>query len=133
MSLSLPALGIDIGGGSAKIGIVTPAGQVLAEDVVASDPALSASALIDRYLATAGRLQKSVGSENICGVGIGLPGHIDFELGTTRLGNVPALDSFPIVKYISNKTSARFSSRTMQHWPHLQNIALAWGRAAVGF
>ncbi len=107
MSLSLTALGIDIGGGSAKIGIVTPEGQVLAEDVVASDPKLPASDLIDRYLATAERLQKSVGSDNICGVGIGLPGHIDFDLGMTRLGNVPALDGFPIVEYISNKTAAR--------------------------
>ena len=107
MSLSLPALGIDIGGGSAKIGIVTTAGQVLAENVVASDPKLPAADLIDRYLATGRRLQKSVGADNICGVGIGLPGHIDFELGTTRLGNVPALDGFPIVEYIGNKTAAR--------------------------
>ena len=107
MSLSLPALGIDIGGGSAKIGIVTHAGQVLAEGVVATDPTMSASTLIDLYLAMAERLQKSVGSDNLCGVGIGLPGHIDFELGTTRHGNVPALDDFPIVEYIRDKTSAR--------------------------
>ena len=107
MSQSLPALGIDIGGGSAKIGIVTTGGHVLAEDVVASDPKLPASALIDRYLATAKRLQKSMGCDSICGVGIGLPGHIDFELGTTRLGNVPALDGFPIVEYVRNKTAAR--------------------------
>lgn len=107
MSQSLPALGIDVGGGSAKIGIVSPAGQVLAEDVVASDPDLAASALIDRYLSTADRLKNSVGMDSFCGIGVGLPGHIDFKLGTTRQGNVPALDDFPIVKYVSKKSGTK--------------------------
>jgi glucokinase len=100
----LPALGIDIGGGSAKIGIVSPEGAVLAQDVVASDPSLTASALIDRYLATASRLQHSMGIERLSGIGIGLPGHINFEVGTTRLGNVPSLNGFLIVEYVRSKT-----------------------------
>ena len=106
MSQPLPALGIDVGGGSAKIGIVSPAGQVLAEDVVISDPGFAASVLIDCYLATADRLRKSLGIEKLCGIGVGLPGHIDFKRGTTRLGNVPCLDEFPIVDYVSNKSGS---------------------------
>jgi glucokinase len=104
MSQSLPALGIDVGGGSAKIGIVSPTGQVLAQDVVISDPSMTATALIDRYLMAAERLQKSLGTQGLCGIGIGLPGQIDFTMGTTRLGNVPSLDNFPIVDYVANKT-----------------------------
>ncbi len=107
MSQSLPALGIDVGGGSAKIGIVSSAGQVLAEDVVASDQQVSAPVLIDRYLATAEKLRTSLGIEKLCGIGIGLPGHIDFKLGTTRLGNVPCLDEFPIVDYVNNKSGSQ--------------------------
>ena len=107
MSQLLPALGIDVGGGSAKIGIVSPAGQVLAEDVVISDPGFAASVLIDRYLATADRLKNSVGIDRYCGIGIGLPGHVDFKRGITRLGNVPSLDDFPIVEYVSNKSGSK--------------------------
>ena len=107
MPQSLPALGIDVGGGSAKIGIVSPDGQVLAEDVVASDDQVSAPVLIERYLATAEKLRKSLGIDRLCGIGIGLPGHIDFKLGTTRLGNVPVLDEFPIVDYVSNKSGTK--------------------------
>lgn len=107
MSQPLPALGIDVGGGSAKIGIVSPAGTVLAEDVVISDQRVIAPVLIDRYLATAEKLQKSLAIEKPCGIGIGLPGHIDFELGTTRLGNVPCLDEFRIVDYISQKSGVK--------------------------
>jgi glucokinase len=107
MSASLPALGIDVGGGSAKIGIVSSSGEVLAQDVVASDLDMSAPVLLDRYLATADRLKKVAGVDAICGIGIGLPGHIDFERGTTRLCNVPCLNEFPIVDYVGKKSGAK--------------------------
>jgi glucokinase len=107
MSSSFPALGIDVGGGSAKIGLVSPSGEVLAQDVVASDQGVSAPVLIDRYLATADGLKKSAGVDALCGIGIGLPGHIDFELGTTRLGNVPCLDEFLIVDYVRKRSGVR--------------------------
>lgn len=50
MAQSLAALGIDVGGGSAKIGIVSQTGEVLAQDIVVSDPSLSAAVLLDCYL-----------------------------------------------------------------------------------
>lgn len=107
MTQSLPALGIDVGGGSAKIGLVSPSGVLLAQDVVVSDLSVSAPVLIDRYLATADQLRNLLGVEKLCGIGIGLPGHIDFELGTTRVGNVPCLDEFPIVDYVSKKSGTK--------------------------
>ena len=124
MSQSLPAFGIDVGGGSAKIGIVSPAGLVLAEDVVTSDLRVIAPVLIDRHLATAEKLQKSLEIEKLCGIGIGLPGHIDFELGTTRLGNVPCLDEFPIVDYISQKSGVKVFIENDATWLLSLNIVL---------
>jgi glucokinase len=102
-----PALGIDVGGGSAKIGIVAVDGSILAEDVVTSDPALSAIQLLDAYLDVADRLQASLGLSTLMGVGIGLPGHIAFHAGTTRLCNVRALDDFPIVRHVRERTGLR--------------------------
>jgi glucokinase len=107
MPKDLPALGIDVGGGSAKIGILSPAGEVLGHETVASDPTVPAPALLDRYLDVAAQMQRTLGIGELCGIGIGLPGHIDSIRGTTRLGNVPALDEFPIVDYVS----ARFGTK----------------------
>jgi glucokinase len=104
---TLPALGIDVGGGSAKIGIVSPTGEVLAQDHDTSDASVPAAVLVGRYLATAERLQKSLGVKGLSGIGIGVPGHVDFELGTTRLCNVPSLDGFPIVEFVQKKSGSR--------------------------
>lgn len=107
MSKNIPALGIDVGGGSAKIGIVSKTGEVLAHGNVASDPAATAQALLDRYMEMAAQMQASLGINELCGIGVGLPGHIDFAKGTTRFGNVPALDEFPIVDYVSAKSGRK--------------------------
>ena len=127
MSNGLPALGVDIGGGSAKIGIVSRAGEVLMEGVVVSDPHVSAPVLIDRYLAMGDRFRISLGIENLSGIGFGLPGHINFTLGTTRLGNVPSLNEFPIVEYVSKRSGGPV---------HIENdatlAALAEHRFGVG-
>jgi glucokinase len=104
MAQPLPALGIDVGGGSAKIGVVSPAGEVLAECAVTSDPGLSAPGLLDRYLEAARALQRAAGAGELAGIGIGLPGHIDAEAGTTRLCNVPALNGFPVVEHLSARS-----------------------------
>lgn len=55
-------------------------------------------------MTSADQLRKSTGVAKFCGIGIGLPGHIDFKRGTTRLGNVASLDGFPIADYLCNKS-----------------------------
>jgi glucokinase len=100
----LPALGIDVGGGSAKIGLVAPDGAVLARRQVASDPALGGGALLDSYLDAAFALQAEIKVAELAGIGIGLPGQIDAAGGTTHLGNVASLNGFPIVDYVRTRT-----------------------------
>jgi len=107
MAQQHPALGIDVGGGSAKIGIVSHTGKVLADCTVTSDPSLTAPALLDRYLDAGRGLQAKAGVERIAGIGIGLPGHINFKAGTTRMCNVPALNEFPIVDHLSARSGSR--------------------------
>jgi glucokinase len=104
MAQPLPALGIDVGGSSAKIGIVSRTGEVLASCAVTSDPGLSAPGLLDRYIVAARELQAATGAERLEGIGIGLPGHIDAAAGTTRLCNVASLNGFPIAEHLSEKS-----------------------------
>ncbi len=100
----LPALGIDVGGGSAKIGVVAPDGSVLSQCEVVSDPRLSGGALLDSFLAAAARLQAEARTPDLAGIGIGLPGQIDRQNGTTHVGNVPSLNGFPIVEHVQART-----------------------------
>ena len=99
-----PAIGIDVGGGSTKIGLVAPDGTVLGQCSVASDVRLSGVDLLDQYIAAAEALQREAGIHKLAGIGIGLPGHIDLEAGTTQVGNVGCLNGFPIVQHVSAKT-----------------------------
>ena len=100
----LPALGIDVGGGSAKIGLVAPDGTVIARTQVVSNPALEGGALLDSYLNAAFALQAEIKATKLAGIGIGLPGQIDTAAGTTYVGNVASLDGFPIVGHVRART-----------------------------
>lgn len=100
----LPAIGIDVGGGSAKIGLVAPDGTVLGQCSVASDARLSGADLLDQFIIAAATLQREVGVRKLAGIGIGLPGHIDLEAGTTQVSNVRCLNGFPIIQHVTAKT-----------------------------
>ena len=101
----LPALGIDVGGGSAKIGLVAPDGSVLGRCEVASDSQLTGGDLLDTFLAAAARLQAEAAAPHLSGIGIGLPGQIDLLNGTTYVGNVPSLNSCPCSQQAVNRQS----------------------------
>ncbi len=100
----LPGLGIDVGGGSAKIGLVAPDGSVLGRCEVASDPQLTGGALLDTFLAAAARLQAGARTPDLAGIGIGLPGQINLQCGTTQVGNVLSLNGFAIVEHVRVRT-----------------------------
>jgi glucokinase len=99
--VSLPSLGIDVGGGSAKIGIVAPDGAILARCRVESDPRLSAAELLNKYVVACAELQSEISLPRLAGIGIGLPGNIYFEAGTTRRCNVVAFNDFPVIEYLN--------------------------------
>ena len=100
----LPGLGIDVGGGTTKIGLVAPDGSVLGRCEVASDSQLTGGALLDTFLAAAARLQAEARTPDLAGIGIGLPGQIDLQNGSTHVGNVPALNGFAIIEHVRART-----------------------------
>ena len=86
-------VGVDVGGTNIKLGVVGPSGQVIAKNSFATKPyALSRIKLIsalgreiEASIRTAGLNKKQ-----IAGVGIGLPGLVDYEKGIVRfLPNIP--------------------------------------------
>jgi len=86
-------VGVDVGGTNIKLGVVNPSGQVIVRNSFATKPFASSrirliTALareIEAIIITAGLNKKQ-----IAGVGIGLPGLIDYEKGVVRfLPNIP--------------------------------------------
>ncbi len=86
-------VGVDVGGTNIKLGVVGPSGQVIVRNSFATKPFASSrikliSALsreIEASIITAGLNKKQ-----IFGVGIGLPGLVDYEKGIVRfLPNIP--------------------------------------------
>jgi len=86
-------VGVDVGGTNIKLGVVGPSGKVIARNSFATKPyALSRIKLIS---ALSREIQASIitaglSKKQIAGVGIGLPGLVDYEKGIVRfLPNIP--------------------------------------------
>ena len=86
-------VGVDVGGTNIKLGVVGPSGQVIVRNSFATKPFASSriklisalSSEIEASIITAGLNKKQ-----IAGVGVGLPGLVDYEKGIVRfLPNIP--------------------------------------------
>ena len=86
-------VGVDVGGTNIKLGVVGPSGKVIVRNSFATKPfASSRIRLID---ALANEIEASIitaglNKRQIAGVGVGLPGLVDYEKGIVRfLPNIP--------------------------------------------
>ncbi|WP_108610547.1 ROK family protein [Aminobacter sp. MSH1] len=85
------AIGLDIGGGSTKVGLIAPSGQLLdSRRVVLAEDADFPAILSEYRMAIA-----ALGAAGLP-VGIAYPGHIDRARGLGLYSNVPALDGHPL-------------------------------------
>ena len=85
------AIGLDIGGGSTKVGLIGADGQLLASRRVV----LASDADFPAILADYRRTIADLGGDGLP-VGIAYPGHIDRARGVGLNSNVPALDGHPL-------------------------------------
>ncbi len=90
------AIGLDIGGGSTKVGLISQDGQLLDSRRVVLAEGADFPAILAEYRAAIAALG-AVGLP----VGIAYPGHIDRALGLGLNSNVPALDGNPIAAALS--------------------------------
>jgi len=100
-------VGVDVGGTNIKLGVVAPSGQVIVRNSFATKPFASnkiqliaaLSCEIEASIAAAGLNKKQ-----IAGVGIGLPGLVDFEKGIVRfLPNIPGWRSVQLKSILQKK------------------------------
>ncbi|MCA3444861.1 MAG: ROK family protein [Rhodobacter sp.] len=85
------AIGLDIGGGSTKVGLISHDGQLLASQRVVLAEGAEFPAILADYRAAISALRARG-----LPVGIAYPGHIDRARGLGLNSNVPALDGHPL-------------------------------------
>src|ERR1700733_1092400 len=86
-------VGVDVGGTNVKLGVVGPLGQVIVRNSFATKPFVSSRIKLISALAQeieASIINAGLKKSQIAGVGIGLPGLVDYENGVVRfLPNIP--------------------------------------------
>jgi glucokinase len=96
-------IGLDIGGGSTKVGLVTADGTILARRRIPVVTGESFDQILASYSASIETLLREAGIAQPGGIGIGFPGHILPDFATGANSNVPALDEGPIAETLAKR------------------------------
>lgn len=101
------SIGVDLGGTNLRVAAIDSAGQVLtrvAEPAIYDTGPTRVAAEISRIIRT---VREQVGSNGLCGVGIGVPGFIDMEAGVViGSANLPGFEGFPVRDEIQQQLGA---------------------------
>lgn len=95
------AIGLDIGGGSTKIGLIDLAGNLLDMRRVVLEPDADYDAILMQYRTAIGELASNAAA---LPVGIAYPGHIDRRRAIGLNSNVPALDGHPLAAALGGRS-----------------------------
>lgn len=100
-------IGVDVGGTNVKLGVVGAAAKVIARSNFSTKTySSSQKQLIDAVVVNILKLLKDakINRKNIRGVGIGLPGLINFKKGVVNtLPNIPGWNKVPLKKILRKK------------------------------
>lgn len=102
-------VGVDVGGTNIKLGIVSPAGKVIVRNSFATKPFASNRTKLITALAKeieASIIAGGLFKKQIAGVGIGLPGLIDYEKGVVKvLPNIPGWNQVHLKSILQEKVN----------------------------
>ncbi len=95
--MSAYAIGVDLGGTNLRVAAIDATGKILAK---VSEPAVfdaGAEEVASEIARVVAKVRTEVGSKDLRGVGIGVPGYIDFESGVIiGSANLPGFEGFPV-------------------------------------
>lgn len=99
------AIGVDIGGGSTKIGLVSSAGEIIDRRRVSVEYRHDddADRIIDLFAGAIQDLLTAYPEFIPSGIGIGFPGPIYPDHMSGTLGNIPALDDMPLAASLGGR------------------------------
>ncbi|MCY4260819.1 MAG: ROK family protein [Rhodobacteraceae bacterium] len=94
--------GIDVGGGSAKIGLVSGDGDLVRQTIITLPSVTTPDAVVDVYMEPITNWLAADQTLELSAVGIGVPGHVIKGNTEVYLCNISLLDNFPIVEHVSS-------------------------------
>jgi len=92
------AIGIDIGGGSTKIGLVSSQGEIIDKQRLVIDRKERAETIVQSYAAIIRTLCDRYQQQKPIGIGIGFPGFVYPNNLVGRVSNIPPLDDYPLAE-----------------------------------
>ena len=104
------AIGIDLGGTYTKLALVSPKGKIVERGRLSTVSHKGRDRLIGAIIAEIGSIldRAGVSPKGLSGIGIGVPGLVDFEKGLVhKLTNVPGWDNTPLKGILEKKTGVR--------------------------
>ncbi len=104
-------IGVDVGGTNIKLGIVDAAGNILSQSRLSTESFIANKQHLIEAIVSAIRelIQKNnLTKKDITGIGIGLPGLIDYKGGMVIfLPNIPGWKNVPLKRIIEKKTGIK--------------------------
>ncbi|MDE2759050.1 MAG: ROK family protein [Paracoccaceae bacterium] len=94
------SVGIDIGGGSTKIGLVEPDGNIIVNEILKLKEVDAPEDLLDAYISKIKSWKNQYSNFQIQAIGVGVPGHVIHNHRATDICNLPFLNRFPLADYL---------------------------------
>lgn len=105
MSESIVFIGIDLGGTDIKGGLVSGEGKILVEEKLPTEADRGVDHVIGRMASLIDSLEKKSNGKAVGGVGIGVPGQVNFKEGTvTEPPNLPGWGVVPVKAALEERT-----------------------------
>lgn len=102
--MSKCVVGIDLGGTYIKGAVFDPSGKLLDEGKLETGVALGQERVIQNIVTLVNRLKERCSSETLAGVGLGVPGALDFKNGRiVQSPNFPGWENVPIRAWIQKE------------------------------
>lgn len=99
------AIGVDVGGSSAKLGIVSQTGKILFRQRLTTPTFDEPTRVAEAYARAIDIVLNHCRDAGIqpAGIGVGMPGHISPDRRLATLTNVHILDNFPLADFLSQR------------------------------
>lgn len=101
------SIGVDLGGTNLRVAAVTPEGRILEKVSIETNVSLGPDLAIDKMCGVIQQLVAKYKNDNLCGIGLGLPGILDIENGIMRkAANLPGWANYPARAEIERRLCA---------------------------
>ncbi len=101
------SIGVDLGGTNLRAAAIDREGRLIEKSTGETNPTAGRDALLDEIVEFIRTLSHKVGTGQLTGVGIGVPGFIDMKRGfIVGSNNLPFFDNFPVRDEIQRRLGA---------------------------